>query len=112
MSFLPKGPELTGGVVRRSFNMGERRMLAGQHLSAEELRAMPTGNRNALIENRFIEVARDLGPADDRPRERVVMELPGTTAAKRFYVVEGVRINKKLMSADEAQTLATASPNN
>jgi len=74
---------------------------------------MPSANRNALIENRFIEVHRDFGSSlPEGPRERVVMEMPGTNVAKRFYVVEGVRINKKLMTEEEASALATASANN
>lgn len=106
-----KGHEMAGGIVRRSFSLGERKMMQGQHITGDELRAMPVANRNALIENRFIEVQRDVGDADGRPRERVVMEMAGTKVPKRFYVMEGVRINKKLLSEEEAQAIASTSAN-
>lgn len=48
--------EIGGAKVARKIDMGGVARLRGEELTLEELRRMPTANRNALIENRIIEV--------------------------------------------------------
>lgn len=86
-----------GGVVRRSFLLGDRRVTAGTPLARDQILAMPVANRKALIENGFIEVY------PMRAGERFI-----SPAAKGLYhVVEGQRITTEPLPRDQAEQLAS-----
>lgn len=44
-----------GGRVRRTFRFGDKKLVRGDLLSADDLLKMPIGNRRALIGSGFIE---------------------------------------------------------
>lgn len=48
--------EIGGGRVARKISMGGVDLPRGHELTVDQLRAIPTANRNSMIENRIIEV--------------------------------------------------------
>lgn len=93
--------EIGGGIVRRRFNTANGAIPAGHKLTSGEIKAMPPGNRRALIENRFLEV----WPIGNAPAggERHIVNL----GFGKFDVVEGRKLNDKPLTKDEAEELAT-----
>jgi len=106
----PKAAEIEGGVARRPFTSGDRVLRLGDTLSAEELKAMPVNNRNALIDKGFIDVTRARAPSavpqvDEREYERVVIQR----GAGQYDVLKGYVLNETSLSKKDAEALASAS---
>ena len=93
--------QVGGGVVRRSFSSGGKRIASGARLSAEEIKAMPVANRQALIDKRFIEVfPKDIAAAGER---HVVSAGFG-----KYNVIEGKKLTEFPVSKQEADAIAGA----
>ena len=94
--------DIGGARVRRIFTMNGRSMRAGETLTGEQVRALPTGNRQALVEAQYIE----LWPAHRHAEgaERHVVSRGGG----RYDVYEGVKLNEHGLSKEEAEELANA----
>lgn len=117
-----------GGRVVRSFRCGlidpDRPLLAGRTLTREQILAMPTQNRNALIEKNFMLVwpPSTGAPASQSPAavpstssQGVAVSSAGAEPSRRFVrprgfgkydVIEGVQLNDKALSKEEAYPLA------
>lgn len=93
--------DIGGARVRRRFSRGKEALLAGRILSADEVRAIPVANRRALIEAGFIEVYPQ-GPVTTVGERHLVHLGRG-----QYDVIQGVRLNDKPLSKDEAEDLAT-----
>lgn len=69
--------DIGGAVVRRVFSNGGRQMTPGTRLTAEQVKSIPTVNRNALVDKKYIELY---------PRADVAA---GASAGERFVVSMG-----------------------
>lgn len=113
--------EIGGGKVLRAFSssaiaamLGQKqdRLVMGTMLDQEHLRMLPPANRNALIENRFIQVwplmAKDGAAAVARapvplvPHERHVI----SRGFGKFDVIEGRKLNADPLTKDQAEAMA------
>lgn len=107
-----------GGRVVRTFTNGlisDKALLAGTTLTREQILKMPSANRNALIEKGYMMVwppSSDTLPAAVAPRADATA---GATPHQRFVrprgfgkydVIEGVQLNDRPLSKDEAYPLA------
>jgi hypothetical protein len=107
------------GIVERAITIGEQKMMRGFELSHEVLARMPTANRNALIENRFISVF-PKGVTVRRQDGATMVAAPissdGASAAGEMHVIakgfgkwdviQGTIIAAGLTSKAEAQAVA------
>lgn len=93
--------QIGGAVVRRRINRGDATPLfPGAHLSREEVLAMPTANRQALVraEHLWLEPK-----VVDSVGERHIVHL----GRGQYDVIEGKKLNAAPLSKDEAEDLAT-----
>lgn len=98
---LVRDKDIGGGFVRRGFSMGGARVTSGQHLSREQVLAMPGANRQALITNGYIDVYPPTAADLDPPQRFVASKGFG-----KFDVYEGHRLNAEPLTRDEAEALA------
>src|SRR6266566_2964134 len=93
--------DIGGAQVLRTFVFGDRRMFAGLKLAADELAKIPTNNRNALIDAKYIHVwPRDVvsgGLPDEHKECHVVARGFG-----KYDVVQGKRLNKAALTREQA----------
>lgn len=89
--------DLGGGRVRRTFTFGDKRYYPGMEMTGDELRRMPIVNRNAMVENRLIEV----WPVRANGEMHVVHVGRGL-----YDVIRGVKLNGDPLSKEEAEALA------
>lgn len=98
--------EMTGGgFVRRTFVKGDVRMHPGAILTAAQLASIPKNNRKALIEQGYIETWPEIpGSATripiDGAKRHVVLR------GNKFDVIEGVKLNDRPLTREEANALA------
>lgn len=76
--FQMAASEIGGAVVRRVFSSGGKQLTPGTRLSSEEVLRIPTINRSALINKKYIEVY----PKGD-------LIAPGASGSERFVVSMG-----------------------
>ncbi len=88
-----------GGRVRQPFTMAGRRVTRGDTLTADEIMAMPTSNRRALIETGYLHVW------PKRPGEVAAERHLVSRGFGRYDVIEGVVLNKEPLSKEEAMAL-------
>ena len=92
--------QIGGAVVRRRIDRGpDGPLLAGTRLSREEVLAMPTANRHALVTTEHLW----LMPIGDAVAERHIVHL----GRGQFDVIAGVKLNDQPLSKDAAEDLAT-----
>jgi hypothetical protein len=91
-----------GGIVRRTFTNGDRRMKSGDRMTSAEVRALPAASRQALIDSHFLDVYPPV-PGEE-PAERHVVRTPGF-ASKTYDVIAGSRIASGL-TKEQAEALA------
>lgn len=105
--------EIGGGVVRRTFKMGDRNVLSGEKIDAATLAKMPAANRNALIESGRISVWPKNGDVTPGAPQRAV--APPVEGSQRFVinkgfgkfsVVEGRLLNDAPLDKAGAEALA------
>lgn len=103
---------LGGAYVRRAFNKGDVRLQPGATLTTEQLMSIPKTNRRALIEQGFLEtwpaipdtVAK--APVTTQPQEGGERHV--VSRGNKFDVIEGVKLNDKPLSREDAAALAAA----
>jgi hypothetical protein len=107
VTFGLKDAEIGGGVVRRRFNMtvagavGVVSMIPGARLTAEQILAMPIGNRRGLVRMGHIDVfPKTAAPPE---AERHIVHNGGG----RYDVIAGVKLNDRVLDREEAEELAT-----
>lgn len=98
-----------GAYVRRRFEMADRQLVAGDTLSAEELRAIPRVNLDALINTGMLEVypaapAAGSASAGAKGGQRFPVHIGGG----RYLVIEGSQLTPEPISRDEAEALVAA----
>lgn len=89
------------------FTRGNVRMKAGEHMTADEVRAIPLANRRALASAGYIEVyptrtevvRREAAPVK---QDRFIVQVK----KDQFNVIEGHRLNEQPLSREEAEALA------
>lgn len=106
--------DIGGARVRMGFNTflpdgTNRRFKAGEHLTADAVRAMRLANRRALTSAGFIEVypARTEVKhtyAEQKAGDRYIVQV----SKNQFNVIEGYKLNDKPLSRDDADALAAA----
>jgi hypothetical protein len=93
--------DIGGARVRMGFSHGNRRVVAGEHLSAAEVKAIR--NRHALQNAGYIECY----PVSAVPRSAldrfIVQVAPG-----KFNVIAGQRLNEAPLTRKAAERLAKA----
>ena len=100
--------EIGGGKVLRTFRAGEVQLMRGMTLTQEFIKAMPTSNRQVLIENNYIQVwpkAAAVSPPAAGPvraAERHVVAL----GFGRYNVIAGEILNDKPLNREQAHELA------
>lgn len=104
--------EIGGGIVRRTFKLGDRNVMSGERLDVETLAHMPAANRNALIESGKISVwpkdggviaaARVTAPAPAEGARRFIINK----GFGNFAVVEGHQLNDAPLDKAAAEALA------
>lgn len=110
-----RADEIGGGVVRRKFQSAGGWIMSGTNYTGDELRAMPRANRDALIQNGFLEVwpkqsglaaaaaAAVLSAPATEPAERYVLPVDGG-----FDVLEGRKLNvEPIKKKGDAMKLAS-----
>lgn len=97
--------EIGGAVVRRTFNNGGKRMIAGMRLSAEEVLSFRRANRNSLAEKAYIDIF-PRGGAMQEKGERFVINA----GFGRFFVIEGKKLNADALDREQAYALAGTEP--
>lgn len=93
--------EIGGGIVRRTFKMGDEQLFAGRKLTRDEVLSIRAPNRNSLIEKGQL----DVWPLDAQAQRYVV-----PTGKNEFGVIIGHMMNDKPLTKAEAEALA-AQPN-
>lgn len=107
MTFGLRDTEIGGGVVRRRFNMtfpgrdGVVSMVPGTPLTAEQILAMPIGNRRGLVRMGHIDVFPRMAAPPDAERHIV------HNGGGRYDVIAGVKLNAAALTREEAEELAT-----
>jgi hypothetical protein len=107
MTFGMKDAEIGGGVVRRRFNMtvpgaaGVVSVVPGTKLAAEQILAMPIGNRRGLVRMGHIDVFPKAAALPDAERHIV------HNGGGRYDVIAGVKLNAAVLTREEAEELAT-----
>ena len=98
--FQMPAKEIGGAIVRRTFSCGGKQLQSGMKLTAEQVLAMPTLNRMALVDKRYM----DLVPvaSTQAKGERFVMH-DGSTG---YFVLEGRYINDEALDREQAYALA------
>jgi len=104
--------DLGGARVRMTFQTflkdgTVRRFKADEHLTPEEIKAMPRANRTALVSGGYIEpypvrvqtVQREAAAA---PSDRFIVQV----AKGQFNVIEGRRLNEQPLDREAAEKLA------
>lgn len=97
LAFNPR--DIGGGVVRRLFTNAGKVHRSGDKLTGDQIRAMPTHNMRALVENRFIEIYPQSVSVD--AGRHVIHRGQG-----RYDVIEGCVLNDQPLSKDDADKLA------
>lgn len=90
-----------GAYVRRAFTFGERELVNGDKLTAEEVRSIPIGNLNALINTGKLELW-PAAPAEMFVGERFAVHL----GFGKWIVVEGHSLTPEPVTKQEAEALA------
>jgi hypothetical protein len=90
-----------GAYVRRAFDFGKRRVVAGDKLSKQDLEGIPTANLTALVNTGLIQLWPE-SPSDMFIAERFVIPAAGG----KFDVVEGRKVTKGPVSKRHALKLA------
>lgn len=105
--------EMTGGAyVRRSFNKGDVRVTPGMILTAAQFASIPKTNRRALVEQGFLEPWPAIPgsathvPITEAPKEG--SERHVVFRGNKFDVIEGIKLNDKPLTREEAAALAAA----
>ena len=96
--------EIGGGFVRRPFTDGTRRRIAGEKLTAAEIKAF--GNHTAMIRTGMIAVYPPV-PAASTTAVRAPRHVV-SAGSGRFDVFEGRKVNKAPLIKEEAEALAAA----
>lgn len=89
--------DIGGARVRRAFTACGRRLVSGDLLTGDEVRSLPVANRNALIENRFLEI----WPAGPTQGKRFLVHL----GRGKYDVIEGRKVNAVSVTKEEAEAL-------
>ncbi len=100
---ITKADQIGGGVVRRAFRMGERYLLAGTKLTADEVMSINRPNRAAMIDNGMLAV---WPPSGDARGKRYAIH----TGGGGYDVIEGRKLNDKPLTREEAKALAEGKP--
>jgi hypothetical protein len=93
--------DIGGGIVRRTFSSGGKRLYAGMKLTGEQVRLFNPANRMALIEKRFIDVY-PVGTDSALTGERFVI----SAGFGAFNVIEGRKLNDEPLNREQAYALA------
>ncbi len=105
--------DIGGGIVRRTFKLGDRNVMSGEKLDVATLAKMPAANRNALIESGKISVWPKNGDVTTGAPQRAA--APPVEGSQRFVinkgfgkfsVVEGVLLNDAPLDKAGAEALA------
>lgn len=99
--------DVGGGRVRRTFTRGDRRLVAGEYLTADEVLSIPVANRRALVDSNFLELYPKSAapPQAMTPMDRFVVGV----GKDKFNVIEGRLLTDTPLSKSEAEQLANAS---
>jgi hypothetical protein len=102
--FQMRPEQIGGAIVRRTFSSGGTRLTSGTKLSAEQVLAFATANRNALVDKRFIDLFPKSGGIDSvsESAERFVV----SAGFGRFHVIEGRKLNDEPLDREQAYALA------
>jgi hypothetical protein len=93
--------EVGGAVVTRAFSLNGVRVERNRKLTREEVLAIPTRNREALVSSGQIrEFPRSIAVAPE-PGERFIVRRPDL----KFDVVEGYKVNAEPLTKAEAELL-------
>jgi len=99
-----------GGIVRRTFTLGERVMKTGDMLTRAEVLAIRIANRNSLIDHGKIEIYAANPNEIAEPGERHVVRAPGV-GSRLYDVIEGRKLNSEPLTREDAEALAFPAPN-
>ena len=95
--------QIGGAIVRRRIDRGTLPPLnAGDRLTREEVLAMATANRRALVSSERLWLAprTDVAAGSDAVRHIV------HNGGGRYDVIAGVKLNDRILTKDEAEELA------
>ena len=93
--------EVGGAEVTRAFDMNGRRVTRGHRLTREEVLAIPTRNREALVSSGQIrEFPRTLVDLSTGSGERFIVRRTDL----KFDVVQGVKLNVEPLTKVEAES--------
>jgi hypothetical protein len=95
-----KDEDIGGGRIARGFTRNGKILAAGTPLTADEIMAIPTANRRALIDSNFIEVYPKASGG-----ERFMVGI----GDNKFNVIEGRVMNEEPLARKEAEKLLNQS---
>jgi hypothetical protein len=93
--------QIGGAYVRRRFDLGTETKVSGQTLTREQVLAIPTANRNALLSQKIIELY-PVAPLAEGQRRFVIHMGMG-----KFDVIEGRKLNDEPLSRAEAEAMVS-----
>lgn len=100
--------DIGGAIVRKPFNMTREGSLVrvglGTRLSADEVRAMGTSNRIAMIDKKYLELLAKPAPQAQAEGTERFLVADGTG---KYFAVEGRKLHAKPLSREEAQKIAS-----
>jgi hypothetical protein len=88
-----------GAYIRRRFDMGTRTVYPGETLTREQVLAIPTANRRALINTGRLEVYPIAPMAAGTKRFAIHMGMG------KFDVIEGTKLNNAPLTRAEAEAM-------
>lgn len=98
---LTADPRDAGGAyVRRAFDLGERKLVAGNKLTKDEVASIPSANLNALVNTGMLQLWPS-APTDVFIAERFLIPAKGG----KFEVIEGRKLTKGPVTKQYAQRL-------
>ncbi len=98
--------DIGGAVVRRPFTFRGDTLKIGTYLTEEEILSIPIANRNALRNNRYIQIFPKAPNSNNNGPSSVFVVHRGGGA---YDVIEGTKINDEPLSKVDAEALASPS---
>lgn len=104
---IPMHPNQIGGArVQRGFQLGGRRVLAGDTLTGDEVRGIRQSNRTALVESGYLLLwPKDAGAGPAQPPQGSVRFIAPRGFGK-YDVIEGRKLNDEPLTKEQAHELA------
>lgn len=93
--------DIGGAIVRRPFQFGDRHLMPGARLTAEEVASIPYANRSALIDKKMMETF----PKSESTPKGDVKRFLISAGFGRYHVVEGVQLTEAALPKKDAEKM-------